>query len=780
MTQSFVGIVTTLYERQKIPYLLLKISFLTLTLSALFTRSQAGGTQRLRYFTSKQHFLAHPLKGERTMAQQVRPKGDDNPQFIFSIKFLISSQLSIIDVELDPVAELAVREIISSLGLIVVGWYHSHPQFRPDPSVTDIHNQQQYQTLMRDEVSGLEPFIGLIVSTFDEKLPSVESHHQWFHTRPYADGARGKKPVSIPMLLDVDIGVYVEPHQGVEAFLSDEATEDLIQRLCYLSIPSTIDGTSETGDSDARNGMGMPVRVMEPPQWRHEPDDHSMDSEGETGEYDMSRSVSKNQSSNSYSVPMHFAGSGGPTHLDDLLVPITAVKRKYTKRTVEPVIVGANERRSGRETKAPKIFVPEKDEKIKIPSVAAEKALPPPPPPVPPTASLVIAKSTGKIRRKPGPAKGALSSAKRRLESQVQVQYDAPKEQGGVFVGAIGKWLSAGAVLVKPAVLQAVPTKRGKYAVKAEVVVKEAVKAVTTEKKRQGPGARGFKSLYSVPKSHTLPQPIVQEESRASSGSNASVAKRKRNLKAPGKAAKRQNMKDNAPVVQYSGGETKIDRSKAGAKSRKEDTLKPRKKIKKELASVTDLGYEESNTYGVGDADGEVEKEVVSVTLLELLQGPSGAAAMGRRLVCCMKPAYRCLVLGTATLGFYYSTYSRRVSLGSVWKDGILKSDKLKGSITYWASRLGINSSSQSSLVDSIVSFLLVSWSEGEGQIHIEPVIALKKKRTTAHDSHICSSHVNADGKLVIYREDDGRDDGPKKKKKKKALKNKKSEPSPL
>ena len=27
-----------------------------------------------------------------------------------------------LDVELDPVAELAVREIISNLGLIVVGW----------------------------------------------------------------------------------------------------------------------------------------------------------------------------------------------------------------------------------------------------------------------------------------------------------------------------------------------------------------------------------------------------------------------------------------------------------------------------------------------------------------------------------------------------------------------------------------------------------------------------------------------------------------------------------
>ena len=44
------------------------------------------------------------------------------------------------DVELDPVAEIAVRETIEKMGLQVVGWYHSHPKFRPDPSVIDIHN----------------------------------------------------------------------------------------------------------------------------------------------------------------------------------------------------------------------------------------------------------------------------------------------------------------------------------------------------------------------------------------------------------------------------------------------------------------------------------------------------------------------------------------------------------------------------------------------------------------------------------------------------------------
>lgn len=83
-----------------------------------------------------------------------------------------------VDVELDPVAEYEVREVISGLGMCVVGWYHSHPRFKPEPSVTDIFNQNQYQQLMHDEQTDLAPFVGLIVSTFDPKLPSCESYHQ--------------------------------------------------------------------------------------------------------------------------------------------------------------------------------------------------------------------------------------------------------------------------------------------------------------------------------------------------------------------------------------------------------------------------------------------------------------------------------------------------------------------------------------------------------------------------------------------------------------------------
>ena len=49
------------------------------------------------------------------------------------------------DVEMDPGAEVATREAIEQAGLVVIGWYHSHPTFEPIPSVIDITNQAIHQ-----------------------------------------------------------------------------------------------------------------------------------------------------------------------------------------------------------------------------------------------------------------------------------------------------------------------------------------------------------------------------------------------------------------------------------------------------------------------------------------------------------------------------------------------------------------------------------------------------------------------------------------------------------
>jgi hypothetical protein len=46
---------------------------------------------------------------------------------------------------MDPGAEVTTREEIEKMGLVVVGWYHSHPTFEPMPSVIDITNHAIHQ-----------------------------------------------------------------------------------------------------------------------------------------------------------------------------------------------------------------------------------------------------------------------------------------------------------------------------------------------------------------------------------------------------------------------------------------------------------------------------------------------------------------------------------------------------------------------------------------------------------------------------------------------------------
>ena len=45
----------------------------------------------------------------------------------------------------DSVSQTLASEQIEDVGMQVVGWYHSHPTFSPDPSVRDIETQQKFQ-----------------------------------------------------------------------------------------------------------------------------------------------------------------------------------------------------------------------------------------------------------------------------------------------------------------------------------------------------------------------------------------------------------------------------------------------------------------------------------------------------------------------------------------------------------------------------------------------------------------------------------------------------------
>lgn len=100
----------------------------------------------------------------------------------YPCKEIVSSRNS---VEMDPIAELEVRASIQKDNLVIVGWYHSHPTFEPDPSIIDIENQNNYQLLFSDEKSRVDPFVGLIVTPYDDNESGISLN--WFHVS-FADG----------------------------------------------------------------------------------------------------------------------------------------------------------------------------------------------------------------------------------------------------------------------------------------------------------------------------------------------------------------------------------------------------------------------------------------------------------------------------------------------------------------------------------------------------------------------------------------------------------------
>ncbi|KAI8384827.1 uncharacterized protein BYT42DRAFT_563762 [Radiomyces spectabilis] len=91
-----------------------------------------------------------------------------------------------VNVEMDPNSALETRQLIEDKNMTVVGWYHSHPTFIPDPSLVDIQNQKNYQMLCREECSHMdhhriEPFVGAIVGPYDPRLPGSASVINWFY-----------------------------------------------------------------------------------------------------------------------------------------------------------------------------------------------------------------------------------------------------------------------------------------------------------------------------------------------------------------------------------------------------------------------------------------------------------------------------------------------------------------------------------------------------------------------------------------------------------------------
>lgn len=110
--------------------------------------------------------------------------------------------------EMDPVSEMEATSQFASLGLVPVGWYHSHPTFEPSPSCRDIETQTMYQTLFKRSVFDkknqrtVEPFLSFIISPFLKANRNTCSLIDCIHL---ADTLAHQETFRLPCKIDYEI-----------------------------------------------------------------------------------------------------------------------------------------------------------------------------------------------------------------------------------------------------------------------------------------------------------------------------------------------------------------------------------------------------------------------------------------------------------------------------------------------------------------------------------------------------------------------------------------------
>lgn len=114
-----------------------------------------------------------------------------------------------LECEMDSVSQTQAMESLLERGCDVVGWYHSHPTFVPNPSVRDLATQRDYQALFSNQG---RPFVAAILSPFlplDAASPPAKglaTRTKWWVVREDDFGCSGSgSPALVPYSFTVKL-----------------------------------------------------------------------------------------------------------------------------------------------------------------------------------------------------------------------------------------------------------------------------------------------------------------------------------------------------------------------------------------------------------------------------------------------------------------------------------------------------------------------------------------------------------------------------------------------
>ena len=121
----------------------------------------------------------------------------------------------------------SVSKVAETLHLTVVGWYHSHPNQSPNPSIIDIGTMTGFTGSAVDD-----HFIGLIIAPYHVGSSSRQSLFAFFRVdRTYEKGlGLSAKPISIPVFVGVHPG-GTEQGSDWEKFAAEKLLKWLQERL---------------------------------------------------------------------------------------------------------------------------------------------------------------------------------------------------------------------------------------------------------------------------------------------------------------------------------------------------------------------------------------------------------------------------------------------------------------------------------------------------------------------------------------------------------------------
>ncbi|XP_044763621.1 histone H2A deubiquitinase MYSM1-like [Coccinella septempunctata] len=108
-----------------------------------------------------------------------------------------------------PVSQSVAAERINDIKMILLGWFHSHPTFAPEPSQQDLDTQRQLQKWIGDE----KPCVGVILSPFNRPTALTPSEYRCMIVDKFEEDER-----FLPYKFKVEI---VSEHFDLDSFIAN-------------------------------------------------------------------------------------------------------------------------------------------------------------------------------------------------------------------------------------------------------------------------------------------------------------------------------------------------------------------------------------------------------------------------------------------------------------------------------------------------------------------------------------------------------------------------------